>query len=110
MPDRRTVYGWVQDDREGFRARFESAVRTGCDAIAENLYEKSLEAPKVLDDGRVDSGDVQHRRVNFEIRRWFISKRFPERYAEQQKVELSGSVDIAARSLAARKAVGGGDA
>jgi len=54
----------------------------------------------------VTSQSVQHAKLRVDSRKWLASKMFPKQYGDKQEVNLSGSIDIAATILEARKRSG----
>jgi hypothetical protein len=57
----------------------------------------------------ITEGDMtDHRRLQVESRKWLLARLMPKKYGEKQQVEHSGSVDIAAGILEARKRAAGG--
>lgn len=116
MPAWRTVYGWINAHPD-FEARIARARELGFDAIAEECIE-------IADDGSNDwmekhdektgqatgyvlNGEhVQRSKLRIEARLKLLAKWSPK-YADKQQIEHSGSVDIAATIVAARKRAGG---
>lgn len=94
MPPDSTVREWVIYDTNGFAAQYTRARDSGLDVLAEQVLEISDEAPNTLDNGGKDSGDIAHKRLRFDARRWYLSKLAPKRYGDRQAVELSGSIEI----------------
>lgn len=94
---RRTVRGWVLDDREGFAAQYARARELQMEAFEDELNE-------IADDGRNDwmtikrGGEdvevpnnevLQRSRLRVDTRKWIMSKILPKRYAD--KVGLTGA-------------------
>ena len=94
MPPDQTVRNWVVYDESGFAVQYTRARDTGLDVMAEQVLEISDERPNTLDNGATDNGDIAHKRLRFDARRWYLSKLAPKRYGDRQAVELSGSVEI----------------
>jgi hypothetical protein len=95
---RRTVRGWVLDDREGFAAQYARARELQMEAFEDELNE-------IADDGRNDwmtikrGGEyvevpnnevLQRSRLRVDTRKWIMSKILPKRYADTIKQEHSG--------------------
>lgn len=111
MPPEATVRGWVTDDREGFAAQYARARDAGLDKMADEVLQIADDASRdwVKVDGKksLNAEHVQRSRLRFDARRWYLSKLAPKRYGDVQRVEHSGSVDVAAVILEARKRSGG---
>jgi hypothetical protein len=52
------------------------------------------------------SQSVQHAKLRVDSRKWLASKMFPKQYGDKQDINLSGTLDIAATILEARKRAG----
>lgn len=94
MPSDFAVRNWVIHDVEGFASHYTRARDAGLDVMAEQVLEIADEEPNRLDNGAKDSGDIAHKRIRFDARRWYLSKLAPKRYGDRQAVELSGSIEI----------------
>jgi hypothetical protein len=114
MPPEVTVRRWVVDDVQGFAAQYARARDMGLDAMADELVAiadtpqigtKSVSKATGLE---ITEGDmVEHRRLQVDARKWYLSKLAPKRYGDKQQVEHSGAIDVAQTILAARKRSGG---
>jgi hypothetical protein len=92
MPSIRTVNQWVQEDREGFKARYRDAREIGCYTIADQVLD-------IADDGRndrtlrrgkdgtteivTDQANVKRSRLRCDARRWLLSKMLPKRFGDR---------------------------
>lgn len=94
MPSDFAVRNWVIQDIEGFASHYTRARDAGLDVLADEVLEIADSAPSTLDNGAKDSGDIAHKRIRFDARRWYLSKLAPKRYGDRQAVELSGSIEI----------------
>lgn len=94
MPSDFAVRDWVINDLNGFGSQYTRARDIGLDVMAEQVLEISDEEPGILNSGGKDSGDVAHKRLRFDARRWYLSKLAPKRYGDRQAVELSGAIEI----------------
>lgn len=113
MPPEATVRLWVVDDVSGFAAQYARARDIGLDAMAEELVAiadtpqigtKSVSKVTGLE---VTEGDmVEHRRLQVDARKWYLSKLAPKKYGDKQQIEHSGQIDVAQAILAARKRAG----
>lgn len=112
MPHRSVVYDWMDADEELAR-RIAQARAKGFDAIAEQclvIADTPVEGVEITTDADGVSekrGDMLgHRKLQIETRLKLLAKWDPKRYGDLQKVEHSGSVDVAATLIAARKRSG----
>lgn len=113
MPNRVTVWRWAEADKDTMQ-RIAQARATGFDAIAEQclvIADTPMEGVEVtIDDKGASSekrGDMLgHRKLQIETRLKLLAKWDPKRYGDLQKIEHSGTVDVAATLLAARKRSG----
>lgn len=55
----------------------------------------------------VSNAGVQHAKLRVDTRKWLASKMLPKVYGDKQELNVSGSLDIAATIIAARKRTGG---
>ena len=86
MPAASTVRWWVVDDRSGFAARYALARQLQADYLAE----ETREIADACD-------DWQKARLQVDVRKWFASKMFPNKYGERSAVELNHSGDMTIR-------------
>ncbi len=113
MPDRTVVYDWMKA-KPGLSQRIAHARAAGFDALAEEcliIANTPMEGIEITTDdkGAVTEkrGDMLgHRKLQIETRLKLLAKWDPKRYGDLQKVEHSGSVDVAATLMAARKRAG----
>lgn len=114
LPPESTVRLWVVDDVQGFAAHYTRARDVGLETVAEQIIEIA-DTPcigvktKTGDDGKTETteGDmIEHRRLQVDARKWYLSKIAPKKYGERQHVEHSGSIDLAGEIAAARKRSG----
>lgn len=82
FPAYTTILLWADDDREGFRVRFEAAKAHGYDRRAENLLKIARGDP---DAG--STGDVKRDRLIWDAERWDLSKRDSKRFGDKLQVE-----------------------
>lgn len=91
MPDERTVYRWLDDERhEAFRQQYARAREGMADA----------DADAVNDIGRrVLSGEIdpQAARVAMDALKWSAGKRNAKKYGDKVQTELSGGVELTHR-------------
>lgn len=98
MPDRSTVAKWATDDVEGFSSRYARARDIGLDVLAEEVLaiaDTPVEGVRreESDDGYKETREdmLGHRRLQFDARRWYLSKLAPKKYGERTAMELTGA-------------------
>jgi len=93
LPSAPTVFGWVKDDREGFADRYARAREIQCDVMFDELQELSRKALQVAS-GAPGTGEagarVQAIKLEIDALKWILAKRFPERWADRVKNEVTG--------------------
>lgn len=73
MPSDTAVRGWALDDLHGFSSRYTRARELGLD----------VHADRILHIGEnVDKEDVPRARLDFDAKRWYLSKLAPKRYGD----------------------------
>lgn len=95
-PAWRTVYDWMAKDQE-FSARFAQARELGQDAIAEDCISLIDTFPEYAtsDSGsRVDSGFVQWKKNQVEMRLKLLAKWNPKKYGDRVGVDHQGGVQL----------------
>lgn len=118
MPREVTVRQWAAEDREGFYARYARARDIGLDVMADQAIEiaDTPEIGAVETDKRDGQGNeytevrrgdmVEHRRLRFQARQWYLSKLAPKRYGDRLTHEHSGPeggpIEIDERARAAK--------
>lgn len=98
MPPDSTVRSWVIDDVHGFAAQYALARDLGLDRMAEELLEIAdtpVIGEETEDDGekvKTKRGDMlNHRRLQVDARKWYLSKLAPKKYGDKQAMELTGA-------------------
>ena len=89
MPDRTTVQRWI-DTYDTFRIRYAHARNIGLDTLAEEILDIADRPSGTLESGATDSGDVQHRKLQVDARRWLLSKMAPKKYGDKLEQTLQG--------------------
>ena len=84
MPAESTVRQWVQDDRDGFAAKYARARAIQAERFADELIQ--------LADKASDSETAQVQRLKIDTRKWVISKILPKKYGDKVEVEQTGEV------------------
>lgn len=80
MPDRRTVYDWL-DRHEEFAHIYARACKLGAHALVE-------QGIIILDKSNPISANMDRNRADY--RKWLASKRNPESYGDRQAIEMTG--------------------
>ena len=88
---RKTFEGWLEADEE-LSAQYARARENRAEKIFEEIITIADRPSPTTDSGATDSGDVQHRRLQIDARRWMLGKMSPKKYGD--KVELSHSGEI----------------
>ncbi len=83
MPSEVTARRWYVQDVNGFSTQYARSRDIGLDSTAE-------ECRDIVDGAE----DVAKARLQFDERRWYLSKLAPKRYGDKQQVEHSGHVGI----------------
>jgi hypothetical protein len=92
MPPRTTAAGWVVDDAKGFAAKYARAKAIGLEAMNEGLMALTDDdVPRVPGTGAYDAAAVQHRRLQVDTRKWYLSKLAPKLYGDRSAVEVTGA-------------------
>jgi hypothetical protein len=91
LPSSPCIRDWIDQDREGFAARYACARDRGLDVVADQVIAIADEQPAMLDNGATDSGGVAHQRLRFDARRWYLSKLAPKRYGDKVTTEVTGA-------------------
>ena len=93
LPPAPTVFGWVKDDRNGFADRYARAREIQCDVMFDRLQELSEKALRVAK-GAPGTGEagakVQAIKLEIDTLKWILAKRFPERWADRIRNEVTG--------------------
>ena len=110
MPSRSCVVDWVDGNKE-FAVHYARARDKGLDALADEILTiaDTPQAGIITKEGGVN-GDItetrdmiEHRRLQVDTRKWYVSKLAPKRYGDRLAVEHSGDVSIVERLNAGRK-------
>lgn len=113
MPSEATVRRWALEDMRGFSAQYTQARDLGLDTIADEILDIA-DTPvvgirtKTTKDGEetVEGDMIEHRRLQVDARKWYLSKLAPKRYGDKQDINVTGQLDLAATIIAARKRSG----
>jgi hypothetical protein len=90
MPSNSAVAEWL-GKHSTFAEQYARAKTVGLDLMAEEIIAISDRPSGCLDNGATDAGDVAHRRLQIDTRKWYLSKLAPKRYGEKAALELTGA-------------------
>lgn len=112
MPSASTVRDWILADDE-FAGQYARARDKGLDAMAEEIIQIAntpVEGIKVTEKAtgtEITRGDmIEHRRLQVDARKWYLSKLAPKRYGDRLEIDGKLEVDVASTIVAARKRAG----
>ena len=89
MPDRTTVYDWLLRHDE-FARKYARAREIQADHAFDRIAELSEATPERDMDGKIDPGDVAHRRLAIDAHKWRAGKLRPRVYGDKIQQEHSG--------------------
>lgn len=103
MPARTTVIKWVLDDRDGFADQYARAKAVGIDEFADETIEiADTPAPGVIETDKIGVAGpytevqrrdaIEHRRLQVDTRKWYVSKLAPKLYGDKLALEHSGEI------------------
>ena len=81
---------WCDEDAE-LADRYARAREACVEKMAQEVLEISDEEPAVDSFGKIDSGDVQNRKLRVDTRKWLLSKLAPKKYGEKVQTEITGA-------------------
>lgn len=87
--DTTTVLDWLQR-YESFREMYRKARVDQADALADEIMDVARQEPGRDEMGKVDSGDVQHRRLLADVLKWRAAKLKPQVYGDKITQEHTG--------------------
>src|ERR1700690_936274 len=90
MPNEEDVRMWVIEDREGIAAQYTRARDIGLETLADEVIEIA-DTPRMGEETRIGPEGktvtraemYQHRRLQFDARRWYLSKLAPKKYGDK---------------------------
>ena len=97
-----TFLYWVDQDYDGLIERSARARDTGVDALVDECIEIVDETPPMDDNGRTDSGFVQHQRLRFDARLRLAAKLNHKKYGDRIQTDVSIEDNRADRLRAGR--------
>jgi hypothetical protein len=118
MPSRPTVVEWIINDVQGFAAQYTRARDVGLDQMADETLEiadtpaeASVEEVSDKNGKKTTKSDAwNHRRLQIETRKWYLSKLAPKKYGDKIEHEVHGELTVVEALLRARRRTGqGGD-
>jgi hypothetical protein len=92
MPHVRSVHNWIEQDREGFAARYRKAREIGCETMADDAVDLTDDRSgdwivRTNKDGTteafLDPERVNRNRLRFKARCWRLSKSLPGTYGDR---------------------------
>jgi hypothetical protein len=83
LPMESTVRAWALKDLHGFYAQYAQARDLGLDVMADQVQE--------IASGALDASDVPRARLEFDAKRWYLSKLAPKRYGDRIQNEVTGA-------------------
>jgi hypothetical protein len=83
FPNECTIRTWALEDREGFNSQYTRARDIGLDCLADQVQEIAA--------GALDASDVPRARLEFDAKRWYLSKLAPKRYGDRIQNEVTGA-------------------
>lgn len=100
MPHRATVHRWL-DEHESFRDQYARARDKGLDVLADEIleiantpHEGTVVTSKEWGE-EIKTGDMlEHRKLQVDARKWYLSKLAPKRYGDRLHTEHSGEVSV----------------
>lgn len=110
MPTATAVRLWALKDHDGFASEYARARELQAHKLAEEIRQIAdtpVEGVTTTTkaDGGVEErrGDmIEHRRLQIDARKWYLSKVLPKVYGDKQQIEHSGEIGIADRLREAR--------
>lgn len=84
-----TFLSWVRDDA-ALAKRYACALDMRSDFHAAELIEIADRPSPTTESGATDSGDVQHRKLQIDTRKWIMARMSPRKYGD--KIDLSHNV------------------
>jgi hypothetical protein len=116
MPSTGTVFLWVEEDRDGFAARYYQARDIGYLVVAEEIDE-------IADDGRndwverrtqsggtervLDREHISRSRLRVETKQWKLSNMLPKLYGSRMEVKATHEHSVSGALAAVMKAIDG---
>lgn len=85
MPSTNTFYDWISRDKSK-QKQYARACEARADVIFDEILKISDGEAQTIDTkygSQVDSGDVQHKRLMIDARKWTLSKMNPKKYGDK---------------------------
>lgn len=114
MPPRSVIMKWIIGDVNGFHSQYTHARDVGLDQMADETLEISDTAVEAIveeysdKNGRkITKSDAwNHRRLQIDTRKWYLSKLAPKKYGDKIEHEVHGEVTVVEALLRARRRTG----
>lgn len=98
MPHEVTIYRWVADDRDGFRARYTRARESQAERMADEILE-------IADDGSndwmefegktiIDHEYINRSRLRVDSRKWLMARLAPKKWGDKQDINQTISANV----------------
>lgn len=102
MPDRSTVYDWLDADTHGFPDQYARARARQADTFLDEIIEIADDSANDVEQIEIAPG-VKVDRVNYEVinrskvridsRKWFMSKVAPKKYGDSKAIDVTSGGD-----------------
>ena len=109
MPSESTVRRWAIDDVQGFAAKYARARELQAHKLAEEILEiantpvmgqKSVSKATGLE---ITEGDmIEHRRLQVDARKWYLSKVLPKVYGDKLDLNHAGGLTVVIKDYTGR--------
>jgi len=90
MPGMTTLFKWLKES-DAFAKQYAHARDLQADAIFDRTLDIANEDPATDIDGKVDSGDVQMKRLRIDVLKWRAGKLRPKVYGDKIQQEHTGA-------------------
>lgn len=107
MPPESTVRRWVVEDVAGFAAHYTRARDLGLDSLAEEILEiantpqvGTKTTTKATGTETTEADMIEHRRLQVDARKWYLSKLAPKKYGDKLDVTAKVTTQTLAEELA----------
>lgn len=95
MPDQRTVYRWLRDDRYAeFRQQYAHAREQQADTLVDEIVDIADDGSNdyMGDDDKYNGDAVQRSKLRIDARKWMAGKLKPKVYGDKQTVDMNVGV------------------
>lgn len=88
------LYRYIENSPDSLKGSLARAKELGFDTIADDMLAIADNAPERDIFGKIDAGDVAHRKLQIWTRQQLLSKWAPKKYGDKQQVEHSGGLSL----------------